>query len=57
MNSRKDPCCYLMYADVLLLCLNHPDPLLPHLEDNSKYIHHIVFPDALKDPVNGNHGP
>ena len=46
-----------MYADVLLLSLNHPDPLLPHLEDNSKYIHHIVFPDALKDPVNGNHGP
>ena len=48
---------YLMYADILLLSLNHPNPLFPHLEDNSKYIHHVVFPDALKDPVNGNHGP
>ena len=50
------PYVYLMYANILLLSLNHPNPLFPHLEDNSKYIHHIVFPDALKDPVNGNHG-
>ena len=45
-----------MYANILLFSLNHPNPLFSHLEDNSKNIHHIVFPDALKDPVNGNHG-
>ena len=46
---------YLMYANILLFSLYHPNPLFPHLEDNSKYIHHIVLPDTLQDPVNGNH--
>ena len=45
-----------MNADVLLLRLNHPHSLLPHLVHDSEDIHHVVLPDALEDPVDGDHG-
>ena len=46
---------YLMDADVLLLRLDHPDPLFPHFVHDTEDIYHVKFPDSLKDPVNGDH--
>ena len=40
-----------MDADVLLLSLHHPHPLLPHLVDDAKDVDHVVFPDTLEDPA------
>ena len=45
-----------MNADVLLLSLHHPHPLLPHLVHDAEDVHHVVLPDALQDPVQGYHG-
>ena len=45
-----------MNADVLLLGLNHPHSLLPHLVDDAKDVDHVVLPDSLQDPVDGDHG-
>ena len=47
---------HLMDADVLLFSLDHPHSLLPHLVDDTEYVHHVVLPDSLKNPVDGNHG-
>ena len=38
----------LVDADVLLLRLHHPHPLLPHLVHDSKNVNNIVFPDPLQ---------
>ena len=45
----------LVDADVLLLRLDHPDPLFPHFVHDTEDVYHIKFPDSLKDPVNGDH--
>ena len=46
----------LVNADVLLLGLHHPHPLLPHLVHDPEDVDHVVLPDALQDPVDGDHG-
>ena len=46
-----------MYADVLLLRLNHPHSLLPHLKHDPEDVHDVVLPDPLDDPVQRYHGP
>ena len=46
---------YLMDTDVLLLRLDHPNPLFPHFVHDTEDIYHVKFPDSLKDPVNGDH--
>ena len=38
----------LVDADVLLLRLNHPHPLLPHLVHDAVHVNNIVFPDTLQ---------
>ena len=38
---------YLMDADVLLLRLDHPDPLFPHFVHDTEDVYHIKFPDSL----------
>ena len=38
----------LVNADVLLLRLNHPHPLLPHLVHDAVHVNNIVFPDTLQ---------
>ena len=45
----------LVDADVLLLRLHHPHPLLPHLVDDPEDVDHVVLPDALQDSVQSNH--
>ena len=37
----------LVDADVLLLSLHHPHPLLPHLIHDAVHVNNIVFPDTL----------
>lgn len=44
----------LVYTNVLLLRLNHPDPLLAHLVHNTKYVYHIGVVYALQDAVQGD---
>ena len=46
---------HLVDADVLLLSLDHPHPLLPHLVDDPEDVDHVVLPDALQDSVQSNH--
>ena len=38
---------YLMDADVLLLRLDHPDPLFPHFVHDTEDVYHINFPDSF----------
>ena len=38
---------YLMDTDVLLLRLDHPNPLFPHFIHDPEDIHHVKFPDSL----------
>ena len=47
---------HLMDADVLLFSLNHPNSLLPHLVHDPEDVDHVVLPDSLQNPVDGNHG-
>ena len=44
-----------MDADVLLFSLNHPNSLLPHLVHDPEDVDHVVLPDSLQNPVDGNH--
>ena len=46
-----------MYADVLLLGLDHPDSLLSHLEDDPEDVHHVGLPDTLQDERRGGYWP
>ena len=41
----------LVNANVLLFSLNHPDTFLAHLVDDPEDVDHIVFADALQNPV------
>ena len=43
----------LVDADVLLLRLHHPHPLLPHLVHDAVNVNNIIFPDALESKKKG----
>ena len=42
----------LVDADVLLLRLHHPHPLLPHLVHDAVNVNNIIFPDTLQRQIN-----
>jgi len=46
----------LVNANVLLLSLHHPNSFFSHLVHNTKYVHHVVFSNSLKNSIKGYEG-